>query len=80
MVQQNAHYIQNCSQLPEGRTELQLTGICVLQTRLLSSRQSGPARIFSTGFPTLVSILHFSLHSKTLSDLFSLRKQHPGSC
>lgn len=33
-------------ELPEGRTKLQPTGIHVLQTHLLSSRQSGPARYF----------------------------------
>lgn len=58
MVQQNAHYIQNCSQLPEGRIKLQPTGICVLQSHPLSSRQSGPAQYFSTEFPTYC--IHFT--------------------
>lgn len=38
MAQQNARYICYTNQLPEGRTELQPTG--VLQTSLLSSKQS----------------------------------------
>lgn len=40
MAQQNARYICYTNQLPEGRTELQPTGVYVLQTSLLSSKQS----------------------------------------
>lgn len=56
MLQQNARYNSTTSQLPAGRTELQPTGIYVLQTSLLSSslHQHG---IFST--ESLRYCIHF---------------------